>query len=329
MPSVRQPRSGSMQFWPRKRAKREYPRIRKYPVLNDNGLLGFAGYKVGMTHVISIETNKNSHYKGEEISIPVTIIECPPMKILSIRFYKKDLNGYKVKKEFFLGNDKDLERKIKLPKEKKDILKDIESVNLNDYDDIRVVVHTLPRKTELGKKKPEIFELPLGGSKEQKIKFIKENINNELNINSFFKEGETVDVKAVTKGKGFQGPVKRFGISLRQSKSEKSIRNPGSLGPWCGQGHIMYRVAHAGKMGYHLRTEHNKQIIKFINNPKEITPSGGFVRYGKINSPVILIRGSIPGPKKRIVVLQKPIRKFKKVEMPTILEIDVSNKQGK
>jgi len=44
-----------------------------------------------------------------------------------------------------------------------------------------------------------------------------------------------VDSKTFTKGKGFQGPVKRFGISLRSHKSEKVIRGPGSLGPWKGQ----------------------------------------------------------------------------------------------
>lgn len=327
MPTVRQPRSGSMQYWPRKRAKREFPRIRTLPISNEKGLLGFAGYKVGMTHVIAIETNKNSHYKGEEISLPVTIIECPPLKIFSVRFYTKSSNGLNVKKEIFIGNDKELARKLKLPKKKKD--SDLNSVNINDYDDIRVVLYTLPKKTSLGKKKPELFEMSLGGSKEDKINFIKENRDKEFSINNFFREGEMIEVKAVTKGKGFQGPVKRFGISLRQMKSEKSIRNPGSLGPWCAQGHIMYRVAHAGKMGYHLRTEYNKQIIKIINDPKGFTPEGGFLNYGKVNNNLILIRGSVPGSRKRVILLQKQVRKFKKQELPTILEIDLSSKQGK
>lgn len=328
MPTVRQPRSGSMQYWPRKRAKREYPRIRNFPKLNEKGLLAFAGYKVGMTHLIGIETNKNSHYKGEEISIPVTIVECPPLKIASVRFYKNDSKGLNVKKEIFIANDKELERKIKLPKNKKDLEKEISNINVKDYDDIRVIVYTQPKKTSLGKKKPEVFEIGLGGSLEDKLNFVKENYSKELDINNFFKEGDLVDFKAVTKGKGFQGPVKRFGISLRQVKSEKSIRNPGSLGPWCAQGHIMYRVAHAGKMGYHLRTEYNKLILKIINNPQEITPLGGFLRYGKVNSTVILVKGSIPGPKKRIVVLEKQVRNFRKQSLPTILEIDTSSKQG-
>ncbi|MEM3373825.1 MAG: 50S ribosomal protein L3 [Candidatus Woesearchaeota archaeon] len=328
MPTVRQPRSGSMQFWPRKRAKRHYARIRTFPNINEKGLVAFAGYKVGMTHIIGIETNKNSHYKGEEISIPVTIIECPPLRIASIRFYKKENNCLNVKKEIFIGTSKALSRKLKLAKNKKDFEKEIQSINLKDYDDIRVVVHTQPEKTSLGKKKPELFEVGLGGTLEDKFNFVKENKDKELMVNSFFKEGESVDLKAITKGKGFQGPVKRFGISLRQVKSEKSIRNPGSLGPWCAQGHIMYRVAHAGKMGFHMRTEYNKQIMKIIDEPKEITPVGGFLNYGKVNSQVILVRGSVAGARKRLIIFEKPVRKFRKKELPTILEIDISSKQG-
>jgi large subunit ribosomal protein L3 len=170
--------------------------------------------------------------------------------------------------------------------------------------------------------------LPLGGNITDKFNYVKENAEKEIYLTSVFKEGEFVDLKSVTKGKGFQGPVKRFGISLRQSKSEKSIRNPGSLGPWKAQGHIMYRVAHAGKMGFHLRTEMNKQILKIINDPKEVTPSGGFLRYGSIKSPCILIKGSVGGSKKRLIVLQKPMRKHKTSEAPTIQEISTASKQG-
>ena len=64
MPNTRKPRSGSLQFWPRKRSKRAYPRIRARPEANEPGLQGFAGYKVGMTHVLAIETRKHSHKKG-------------------------------------------------------------------------------------------------------------------------------------------------------------------------------------------------------------------------------------------------------------------------
>jgi large subunit ribosomal protein L3 len=325
MPSVRQPRSGSMQFWPRKRAQRPYARIRHSPSVKDKGLVAFAGYKVGMTHVQAIETRKTSTKKGEEISIPVTIIECPAIKIYSIRLYKKTLAGLKLVKEVIQQN-KDLSRKLKIAKEiKKHDFSTFGSIN---YDDVKVVVYTQPKLSATERKKPELFEISLGGNKEEKLAYAKEHFEKEIPLESVMKEGEFVDLKAITIGKGFQGPVKRFGISLRQSKSEKSIRNPGSLGPWKAQGHIMYRVAHAGKMGFHMRTEYNKQIIKIIKDAKTVMPKGGFLKYGNAKSQVLLIKGSVAGPKKRLVILQKASRHMKGADLPTIQEINVSEKQG-
>jgi len=45
-----------------------------------------------------------------------------------------------------------------------------------------------------------------------------------------FKEGQYVDVIAVTKGKGFQGVIKRFHVHRRQHKSEKGVRKVGAIG---------------------------------------------------------------------------------------------------
>jgi len=82
------PRSGSMQFWPRKRAKKETPRVRSWAKSDEPSILGFAGYKAGMTHILFTDNRPNSKTKGEEVSFPVTVIECPPIKIASIRLYK-------------------------------------------------------------------------------------------------------------------------------------------------------------------------------------------------------------------------------------------------
>ena len=45
------------------------------------------------------------------------------------------------------------------------------------------------------------------------------------------------------------------------------------MGGWVAQGHIMWRVAKAGKMGYHARVEHNKWLVK-IGNANEINKKG-------------------------------------------------------
>ncbi|MBW2999343.1 50S ribosomal protein L3, partial [Candidatus Woesearchaeota archaeon] len=75
------PRSGSMQYWPRKRAKRAYARVRSWAAGKEPKLLGFAGYKAGMSHISFTDPRKSSTTKGMEITWPVTIIECPPVKV--------------------------------------------------------------------------------------------------------------------------------------------------------------------------------------------------------------------------------------------------------
>ena len=132
---------------------------------------------------------------------------------------------------------------------------------------------------------------------------------------------------AITKGKGFQGPVKRFGVAIRNHKSEKTVRGPGSLGGWISQAHVMYRVAHAGQMGMHQRTHYNNLLLKIGTNPEEINPKGGFVRFGNVKSSYVLIKGSIPGPAKRIIKLTKSIRGKKSIQIPTIQSISLESKQ--
>ncbi|MCX6707831.1 MAG: 50S ribosomal protein L3 [Candidatus Woesearchaeota archaeon] len=112
MPRTRHSRSGSMQFWPRKRARRQYPRVRCWANKKEAVILGFAGYKVGMTHIMHLDNRKNSKTKGQEISSPVTIVECPPIKIISVRFYKDSgYYGLKVVKDILLSSDKELDRR--------------------------------------------------------------------------------------------------------------------------------------------------------------------------------------------------------------------------
>jgi len=113
-----------------------------------------------------------------------------------------------------------------VPKQKqtKNKLEEIEK-SLKEYDDVRVAVYTQPKLTSIGKKKPELFELCIGTDNiEEKFKIIKEKLNQEIQITDVFQEGQQADIKAITIGKGTQGPVKRFGISLRFHKAEKGVR---------------------------------------------------------------------------------------------------------
>ena len=256
-----------------------------------------------------------------EIKWPVTIVECPNIKVASIKFYK---NSQPLSEIFSTNLDKELARAIILPKKIKNKIEDIK-----DFDDIRILCYTQPKLIGL-KKKPDIFEAGLGGNKEQKLEYAKNILGKEISVSDILKEGMIVDAHAVTKGKGFQGPVKRFGIALKSHKSEKGRRQPGSLGGWRAQGHVMYRVPHAGQMGFQTRTDYNKLIVKIGHKPEEINQNGGLVKYGVITNNYILIKGTISGSRNRFIRLVFPIKPPKKrPELMPITYISTSSKQGR
>jgi len=317
MPNIRRPRQGSMQFYPRVRASRIYPRLNHQ--IGAEPLSEFAGYKAGMTHLTFNDNRPNSMTKGEEVAIPVTVIECPPLKVVGVRAYK----GEK-RKDYLAENlSKELARKIQLPKKKHNI------DEIKDFDFLRFIVHTQPYLTTIGKKKPELFEVGIGGKTEEQLGKAKELFGKEIIINNVFSEGAQLDVHSITKGKGYQGPTKRFGIALRSHKSEKGTRGPGSLGGWRGQGHVMYRVAHAGQMGFHKRTELNKWLVRIGNDPKKINPKGGFLHYGIVKNHYMLVAGSVGGPAKRLIIFTKAQRPNKKMpkEAPQIQYVSLESKQ--
>ncbi|MFA5797231.1 MAG: 50S ribosomal protein L3 [Candidatus Woesearchaeota archaeon] len=322
MPKHHHPRHASMQFWPRVRAKKTYARVRSWVSPSKDQILGFIGYKVGMTHVIAIDTRKTSPSKGEEIFIPVTVVECPPMKIGGIRFYKKTMNLLNPAKDILFKMDKEMSRKIVLAKK----THSLDSIKPEDYLDAKLLVYSQPKLAGIGKKKPEFFELGMNGTIAEKTQFAKENHDKELFVNTLFKEGEYLDIHAITKGKGLQGPVKRFGVPFKPHKSEKGVRRVGTLGAWSGQGHVLYRVPHPGQMGYHMRTEYNKQIMKISNKPEEVNPKGDWPHYGKVKSNYLLIYGSIAGAQKRAIIFTKATRAKTTNLVPTIVEISKESK---
>jgi len=144
-----------------------------------------------------------------------------------------------------------------------------------------------------------------------------------------FKEGQFIDVISVTKGKGWQGPVKRWGVRILSRKSRKTKRGVAVLGPWHPT-RVLYTVPRAGQMGYHQRTEYNKRILKVGANGNEVALKGGFLRYGPIKGPYLLIDGSLPGPAKRLIRLRYPVRPPKRVPEapPKITQVSLESPQG-
>jgi len=311
------PRSGSLQFWPRKRAKKFLPSVNWKPVSlsfsSDKSFpLGFICYKVGMKSAYVKDNTPDSMTKNKRIIIPVTILECPSMKILSVRLYK---NSNVVNEIFSADNkEKELKRKIKLQKEhdKKKILEILEKkLEEKNFDDIRIIAYSLVKNTGI-KKSPDIIELALSGSLEEKIKFVKENLDKEISVFDVFKTRQLVDVRGLTKGHGFSGPVKRFGIGLKQHKSEKGRRRPGSLGPW-HPARVTFRTPMAGQLGMFTRVVNNLKVIKIGKSQEEnIDPASGFKHYGNVKTNYIILYGSVQGTEKRQLLLTFPFRKTKK-----------------
>ncbi len=312
------PRKGSKQFWPRKRAKKLVARVRTFASSTDAKPLGFIGYKAGMTHMRVRDNNPHSLSKSQIISIPVTIIECPPLKPLSLRFYKKTIDGLHLLSEVFADNVIKTIKKGKSGKQPDD----------GAFTEVRLVVHTEPKKTGFGKKNHDIIEVAVGGKDltEQLTKAQELLKKDSIAIAEVIDEGQLVDVHGVTKGKGTQGPVKRFGVRIRQHKSEKTKRGPGNLGAWTPKRVAAGQIAHAGKMGMHQRTEYNRLVMK-IAKAEEVNQKGGIKQYGVVKNDTVLIKGSVAGAAKRPVIFTMPLRAKRKAASYEVLDINVDNKQ--
>jgi len=330
-----QPRKGSVAFSPRKRAVRESPRVHSWPEKEEPGLLGFPAYKVGMTHVIMTDSAKNSPTEGMEISTPVTILEAPPVVVMGIRAYRKTDRGIKAMTDIMAPEiDSEVARKITLPKESKTETRLAElKEKMDQVADIRVLIHTNPKSSSVPKKKPELLECGLGGtSVEAKLEYAEGVLGKEVKPDEAFTDGEHTDAVAVTKGKGFQGVIKRWGVRIQYGKAARSSkgRHVGSIGPWSPE-RTMWTVPMAGQMGYHQRTEYNKKILRIgeAKDAGDVNPAGGFVKYGLVKNDFIVVKGSLPGPSKRLVMLRKAVRPHgKHNDVPQISYISTASQQG-
>jgi len=307
MVDINKPRKGSMGFRPRKRAKSQNAGVNWQPV-QDKRVIGFAGYKVGMTHVAYTDLSE-SPTKNQEIVSGATILEVPPMMVYGVRCYD-DSNSIG---DMLTQDEKTLAMlNIKKKKQPKNI--DEEQVK-----DVRLLAFCQPSKTRMGKKHIESMEIGLGGKDaKEKLEHAKSLVGKELRAKDVFKPGEYVDIIAVTTGKGWQGAVKRFGIAKQRRKATGKTRHVGTLGQW-HPAYVLYTVPQAGQTGYHSRTELNKQVlaVKDGDAAKDINPNSGFPSYGFVRNDYILVKGSVPGPAKRLVKLRLA-RRAKTGKEPTL-----------
>jgi len=182
-----------------------------------------------------------------------------------------------------------------------------------------------------------------GGSIGDKVEFANGLFEKTVEVSSVFEQDEVVDVIAVTKGHGFEGVTHRWGTKKLPRKTHKGLRKVACIGAW-HPSKVMFSVARAGQNGYHHRTELNKKIYRIASatdesnasteadpTKKAITPMGGFPHYGIIKNDFIMLKGSIPGTKKRVITIRKSLmihtsrRDLEKVQLKFI---DTSSKFG-
>ncbi len=110
-----------------------------------------------------------------------------------------------------------------------------------------------------------------------------------------FKAGEKVDVSGISKGKGFQGSIKRHGHARGDmSHGSKFHRLRGSLGASAGVGKVVKGMKAHGHMGNEKVTVLNLEVVK-VDADKNL----------------ILLKGAVPGPKKGLVKIREAVRKTK------------------
>ncbi|PUU78451.1 ribosomal protein L3-domain-containing protein [Tuber borchii] len=319
------------------------------------------GYKAGMTTIVRDLDRPGAKMHKKEIVEAVTVIETPPMVVVGVVGYVETPRGLRSLTTVWAGHlSDDLKRRFyknwykskkkaftKYAKKHADGGKEIahELERIKKYCTVvRVLAHSQIRKTPLKQKKTHLMEIQVnGGSIANKVDFASDNFEKEVNIHSIFEQDEMIDVIAVTKGRGFNGVTSRWGTKKLPRKTHKGLRKVACIGAW-HPSHVQWTVARAGQDGYHHRTSVNHKVYRigkgdkddnastdFDITKKTITPLGGFPRYGEIKNDFVMVKGSIPGVKKRVMTLRKSMfihTSRKSLEKVELKWIDTSSKFG-
>jgi len=360
------PRHGSLGFLPRKRSSRHRGKVKSFPKDDSTKkphLTAFLGFKAGMTHIVREVDKPGSKLHKKEVVEPVTILEAPPMIVVGVvgyietpfglrslstvwaghlsddlrrRFYK---NWYKCKKKAFT------KYALKYLPENKAKTIDATLKKLKKHATVvRVLAHTQVRKLKQRQKKAHLMEIQVnGGSVEEKIDFAVGLFEKPVDAKSVFDENEMIDVIGVTKGHGFEGVIKRWGVTRLPRKTHKGLRKVACIGAW-HPSRVSYAVPRAGQRGYYHRTDINKKIYRMGKGSdtksgsttvditeKTINPLGGFHHYGLVREDFIMIKGTTAGPRKRILTLRKSLLNQKShaaQEQINLKFIDTSSKFG-
>jgi large subunit ribosomal protein L3 len=110
----------------------------------------------------------------------------------------------------------------------------------------------------------------------------------EVNVGDVFEKGQTVKVSGISKGKGFAGTVKRHNFARGPvSHGSHNVRAPGSIGQAADPARVFKGIRGPGQMGNKRRTQKGLTIV-------DVRPEEN----------LLLLRGSVPGPKGSIVEIR-------------------------
>ena len=185
--------------------------------------------------------------------IPVTVVEATPNVVLQVKTVETD--GY-------------------------------EAIQVG-YQDKREVLSNKPAKGHVAKANTA----PKRFIKEFKnVELGEYEVGKEIKVD-VFQAGDVVDVTGTTKGKGFQGAIKRHGQSRGpMSHGSRYHRRPGSMGP-VAPNRVLTHKRLAGRMGGDRVTIQNLEVVKV-----------------DVERNVILIKGNIPGAKKSLITIKSAVK---------------------
>lgn len=365
------PRHSNLGFMPKRRTRHYRGRVRHFPkddATKPVHLTAFVGYKAGMTHVVKYqERREGKKVIKKDVVHACSVVECPPMKIVGMVGYIETPRGLRALQTVWAAHlDDDVKRRFyknwmnakkkaftKQALKHKCDKKDKNSVHrqmdrIRKYCSVvRVIAATQVRKLKLRQHKAQIMEIQVnGGNVAKKVDYCYSKFEQEVSVGEVFEQDECIDTIGVTKGKGTQGVVKRFGVKKLKRKTHRGLRKVGCIGAWHPAA-VKWTVPRVGQMGYHSRTEINKKIYRLgagkvrgvTNNAttaadaieKNITPMGGFPHYGEVNQDYLLMRGQVIGTKKRAMVLRKsifPCTRNWMTEKVEVKFIDTASKLG-
>jgi len=360
----RAPRHGSTAFSPRKRAASIRGKIRSFPKDDKTQpchLTAFLGYKSGMTHIVRELDKLGSKMHKKEVVEAVTIIEAPPMIVVGVVGYHDTPFGIKqvgtvwashlgeeVKRRFYkrwyASKKKAFTKYAKKCTDNKAEIDERLALIKRQASLVRVLAHTQILKVKaLGAKKAHLMEIQVnGGTVAQKVDFAVGLFEKQVPVDAVFNHSDMIDIIAVTKGHGFEGVTKRWGTRKLPRKTHKGLRKVACIGAW-HPARVAWTVPRAGQRGFHKRTVANKKIYRigkaddpkngstdFDITEKRISPMGGFPHYGVVNEDFVMLKGCIPGPKKRVITLRKalfPQTSRSALEQVKLKFIDTSSKR--